>query len=69
MSSHLAVPYEKQYDILGHPAMDFENEEFLIPDSLRDISSSPVENTERRRKGAPECTEASAGAYVGSVST
>lgn len=41
--SRLVVP-----DLSGRPAMEVENEEFLIPNSLSDISSSPKEGTVRR---------------------
>lgn len=34
-------------DLSGRPAMEVENEEFLIPNSLKDINSSPREGTVR----------------------
>lgn len=65
MGCHSVVPREKLYGILGHPAMDVENEEFLIPDT----NSSPMEDTLRWGNEAPKCTEASVEEYIRSVST
>lgn len=42
MGSRSVVP-----DLSVCPAMEVENEEFLIPNSLRDINSSPREGTVR----------------------